>query len=180
MSCSLRSFPCTLEEVTGETCHCKRIITVPVRLASEKTLRSMYATSRSSFVTDDAHQFISIPIPPPSVGLVLPTGVHCVVDDVEVFLKDTTDEEHFDIVFDGDELRVVDPRLSRYLLALCVDPHTHWVEPKRRLSLERSWFRPFLVDDSMLLGLRALLVTSLLVVSQDWTRTSISNWFSEQ
>ena len=68
--------------------------------------------------------------------LVLPTGVYCVMDDVKIFLQNTTDEEDFDVVFDGNELRVVDPRLFRYLLTLRIDSHTDRLEPEWRFTLK--------------------------------------------
>lgn len=41
--------------------------------------------------------------------LIPPTFVDCLRDAVEILIVDTADEEHFNVVFDGYKLRIVDP-----------------------------------------------------------------------
>lgn len=115
---------------------------------------------------------ISIPISPPVVGsavFVIPAGVNCVSYHVKIIWKNVPDEEHFHIMLNGDELRVVHPGFFGYLFVSRGDLYAHGIKTKRRLVFEQFRFDPFFDDDSVLFRLGPFLVTALPVVSQDWT-----------
>ena len=100
--------------------------------------------------------------------LVFPALVDSRGDDVvEIGLPDATDEEHFDIVLDRDQLGVVDPRLPRELLRGYVNLQGHRLEAQRWFRGEKLWLATGRKHRAVLGRLHTSLGTSSPLVGED-------------
>ena len=135
----------------------------------------------AAFVPMTGIGLISIPISPPIVGstvFIIPASINCVSDNVKIIWKNVTDEENLDIVLDGDKLRVVHSRLSRYLLISRGDFYPNRIETKCRLVLEQLWLRPFFDNNSVFFRLGPFLVAALPIICQDWTARNLASCYT--
>lgn len=106
--------------------------------------------------------------------LVVPALVDSTLHNGPVLIGDPPDKEHLDVVFDRDELRVVDPRFPGDVLAGGRYLHGDWFEAKLGLLPERQRLRPLLIHNSVLVRFDAALPASLVPVCQDGSMLKVS------
>lgn len=118
----------------------------------------------------------------PFSHLVFPALVDSTLHDRPVIVIDPPDEEHLDVVFNRDKLRVVDPRFWGNMLIVSRHLHANWLEAQPGLIWQ--WFSnsPLLIDDAVLVRLDTVLPASLLPVRQDRPMLKVSiyvQWVGE-
>lgn len=98
--------------------------------------------------------------------LCIPALINSLLHDGPVIVKNAAHEKHLHVVLDGDQLRIVDPRLLRDVLA-GIHLHTDRVEPEGRLVLQSDRLLAPLEHDAMVVWLNAVLQAPELSVRQD-------------
>ncbi len=110
---------------------------------------------------------VLVPISLAVAVLFVPTLVNSRADDgVEVVRRDTTDEKHFDVMLNRDQLGVVDPGLGRELFTV-VEFQARRFEAELGLAINELWLSIHGKDDTVLRWLHAPLGTSSSLICQD-------------
>lgn len=98
--------------------------------------------------------------------LCVPALINGLLHNGPVIVENATHEEHLHVVLNGHELRVVDPRLLRDVLA-GIHLHADRVESEGRLVRQSDWLLALLEDDAVMVWLDAILQAPELSVRQD-------------
>lgn len=96
----------------------------------------------------------------------VPALVNGLLHDGPVVVADAAHEEHLDVVLDGHELRIVDPRFLRDVLA-GIHFHADRFEPERRLVRQSDGLLALLEDDAVVVWFDAVLQAPELSIRQD-------------
>ena len=83
-----------------------------------------------------SHQLVRPSAAVVAKGLLLPTLVHGIHDELVVIVCNVSDKTDFNVVLDGDDLGVVNSGFPLEPLAFDVDPHPDRGEPELWLPLE--------------------------------------------
>lgn len=101
------------------------------------------------------------------VYFLIPTVVDRIADDLPIAGVDVADEKDLDVVLDGDEFRVVDPRFPRDFFAVFRHLDSHWRKAHRRLAVEFLGFLAPFVDNAVFFGLHTSFFASFATVRED-------------
>lgn len=85
----------------------------------------------------------------------IPALIDSLLHDGPVLVQNVANEKHLDVVLDGHQLRVVDPRLLRNVLAR-IHLHTDRFEPEIWLVLQSDRLLALLVDNAVVMRLDAV------------------------
>lgn len=99
--------------------------------------------------------------------LFIPTPVDRILNHFKVGGRDTTNEEHLDVVFDRDKFGIVYPRLFCQSLSFGVYLERYGVKAKIRFIFKQSGFLTLFVNNAVFTGPDALFTASSSIIRQD-------------